>query len=155
MNGVSGQLFQPFKNLHCAVWTEPWCNMSNTRNSEKQCFITRSNTDKRVRDMTHPGVFWRTSRWLILWWNTEWNVCYYCSNEMILEDNWGCKKDEYFYSKHTRTLTMIKGVIQLIFPQFINFSFSPCLLRTRCQSECPKFMEFSVFVCLCFWGLLC
>lgn len=26
--------------------------------------------------------------------------------------NWGCKNDEYFFNKHTRTLNMIKGVIR-------------------------------------------
>lgn len=122
---MSGQIFLPFKDLHSAVWTEPWCNISNTRNSEKQCLVTRSNTKKRAGNMTHLGVFWRTSRWWTLWWNTDSNVCYYSSNITILEDNWGCKKDEYFYSKYTHILTMIKGVIQPIFPQFMNFSFFP------------------------------
>ena len=65
-------------------------------------FFTRWNIEKsRIENTTRAAeCFWRTSRWLIWWWNT-W---YHFSNKMILE--WeikDAKMSSFFYliSKHS------------------------------------------------------
>ena len=64
---------------------------------ETQCFITRSNTEKRVRSVTRSGVFLTNFGEFHWWWNIVSNAWYCLSKKMILEEE---IKDFTSISKH-------------------------------------------------------
>ena len=69
---------------------------------ETQCFITYQTPRGELKIRLGAEYFWRTSRFLILWWNTVTSVWYNFSNKLIWKEKLRMQKRGVFHqiSKH-------------------------------------------------------
>ena len=67
-----------------------------------RCFITYQTPKRELKIRRVAEYFWRTSRFLILWWNTVTSVWYSFSNKLILKKKLRMQKRGVFHqiSKH-------------------------------------------------------
>ena len=69
-------------------------NISNTRHSR---FITYQTSRRKLKIRRVAEYFWRTSRFLILCWNTVTSVWYNFSNKLILKEKLRVQKRRVFH----------------------------------------------------------